>query len=120
MRASSAKAKGRRACQEIKSLILSLYQILQEDDVRVTPSGVPGSDLQLSPLAKTLLPFNFEVKNVEKINIWNAIRQVEKRAKEDEIPLVVIKRNRTKAYACIDFISFLRLIKYKEKNDLTP
>ncbi len=75
---------------------------LEQDDVRVTPSGVQGSDVQLSPKAKKLFPFTVESKNVEKISIWAAIEQAEQHAaKEGGTPMVVFARNRTAPYVCI-------------------
>lgn len=112
MRTSSAKAKGRRLCQEVKALFEQYAETLNQDDIIIMPTSVPGSDLRLSLNAKKFFPFDVECKNQEKINIWDSIKQSEVRAKDDEIPLVVFSRNRSDTYVCINVIAFLDLLKH--------
>ena len=110
MKTSSAKAKGRRAAQEVRQLILEIHPELKADDVQVTPSGVTGEDLKLSPAARDLLPIAIECKNVEKLNIWKALEQAESHSAEFE-PVLFFKRNRGKLYAAVDATVLLVLIK---------
>lgn len=112
MRTSSAKAKGKRLCQEVKELLKMYEQSLTDDDIIIMPTSVPGSDLRLSHNAKRFFPFDIECKNQEKLNIWESIKQSETRAKMDEIPLVVFSRNRSEVYACLNIKAFLDLMKY--------
>ena len=77
MQARSAKAKGQRAVKDVQSAILKYFPDLTSDDVTVTPSGVNGVDLKLSSEAKTKIPFAIEVKNQERLNIWEALKQAE-------------------------------------------
>lgn len=108
MRTSSAKSKGRRACAEAREAMLRHAPELQPDDIRVVPSGVPGEDLWLSPAARTLYPFAMELKNVEKLNFWDAIKQAETHAKGTlYTPLVVFRRNNEKLRMIVDFEQFL-------------
>jgi len=95
LKTSSAKSKGRRASAEIKELLLKHCQALTDGDIVVTPSGVTGPDLHLSPFASAHYPLKIEAKNVEKLNIWAAIRQCEAHDGEGE-PVLFFKRNRTK------------------------
>ena len=62
MLTSSAKAKGRRACQKLREELLKAFPELQPKDIRVTPSGVTGEDLLLSPKAEQVFPYVVEVK----------------------------------------------------------
>lgn len=101
MKTSSAKAKGQRLAAAFAEELRRILGV-EQDDVRVTPSGVQGSDIQLSPKAKRLFPFCVESKNVEKIAIWAAIEQAEEHCKkEGGFPMVVFARNRTAPYVCI-------------------
>jgi hypothetical protein len=101
MKSRSAKNKGRRLAAAFADELRRILGV-EQDDVRVTPSGVQGSDVQLSPKAKRLFPFCVESKNVEKIAIWAAIEQAEEHAKkEGGFPMVVFARNRTAPYVCI-------------------
>lgn len=110
MKSRSAKAKGRRAAQEVQALLLAHAPELNADDVRVVPSGVPGEDLWLSSKARGVYPFAVEVKNVEKLNFWEAIRQAEAHAKGTEYqPLVVFRRNNDKLRVILDFDRFLKI-----------
>jgi hypothetical protein len=107
---------------------------LKDDDVRVTPSGVPGPDLMLSPRAREIYDFDFECKNQESLSIWAALHQLyerreqvlakahKKKAKDPEviipshtdlpIPALVFSRNREKrTYVCLDLEDFLKLIR---------
>jgi hypothetical protein len=111
MRTSSAKAKGRRLCQEAKQMMFNFAEGLTEDDIIIMPASVPGSDLRLSAKAKKFYPFNVECKNQEKLNIWASIAQAEARMQMDEIPLVVFGRNRSKVYCALEFEAFLSLLK---------
>ena len=60
------------------------------------------------------LPFHWEVKHVEKLNIWNAIEQCNEDAGEGETPVVVFKKNHKNWQICIDAQDFLNIIKDKE------
>lgn len=111
MRTSSAKAKGRRAVQELRESLLAAFPILQDDDIRVTPSGVTGEDLWLSPVARALLPFVFEVKNQESIQIWSALEQAEQHARgTSHTPVLAFKRNRSRMYVALSMDDFVDLI----------
>lgn len=110
MKTSSAKQKGRRAAKQLQELLLKSFPELDEKDLIVTPSGINGPDLMLSPLAESFLPYDFELKNVEKINIWRALEQAEKR-RDSNSPVVVFRRNRSPMYACMPIEVFLKIIR---------
>lgn len=111
MKTSSAKAKGRRACAEVRELLLAAAPALQADDIQVTPSGVTGEDLHLSPLARGYFPFTFECKNVEKLNIWDALEQAKSHAtkRQDLTPVLAFRRNHSELYVSLKLVDFLKL-----------
>ena len=50
---------------------------------------------------------HIEAKNVEALNIWKALKQSERDAGENELPIVVFKRNRSKVYVAMEFEQWL-------------
>lgn len=70
-----------------------------------------------SPDIKTSMKgIHIEAKNVEHLNVWNALAQSERDAGEDEIPVVMFKRNRSKTYVALPFDEFMEMYKAWEKN----
>jgi len=110
MKASSAKAKGRKLQQAVRDAILTQYPTLEPDDVRSTSMGAGGEDVLLSPAARKLFPYSVECKNLAKIAVYNYYTQAETNSSKYE-PLVVIKQNRSKPLAVIDFEHFMELIR---------
>lgn len=97
MRPSSAKAKGRRFQQAVRDYLLDAFaEILKPDDIRSTSMGASGDDLLLSPLAKVVLPFSFEMKNVEAPSVGATLRQANARLANDTVPVCVFSRNKVK------------------------
>lgn len=113
MKTSSCKAKGRRCSAEVKDLLIkNAMGCLLDNDIIVTPSGVPGADLTLSPAANRLYPFAIECKNVERLNIWSAIAQSMMHAKKlAQIPVVFFKKNHSELYVTLKAQDFIDLIK---------
>ena len=72
--------------------------------------GESGEDIILSPAARDIIPYSFECKNQERLNIWESLSQAEDNS-GDYTPAVVFKRNRTKTYIAIPFETFVDLIK---------
>lgn len=117
MKTSSAKAKGRRCSVDAKKFLVEKIGI-KEDHITVTPSGVPGDDLVLTEEAKLKFPFRIENKNTEKLNIWKAFEQLDKRIKKDELKCVFFKRNKSDLYIAMlanDLSIFLEIIKYQTR-----
>lgn len=110
MRASSAKAKGRRACQELRDLILKAFPEIKPEDIRVTASGSNGEDLQLSNLAAGLFPYAVEVKNQERLNIWQSLLQTSLHSQKTGLePLLAFRRNHSDMFVAIRVEHFLLL-----------
>lgn len=112
MKTSSAKAKGRRAQQEAIQVIMDYFSsVLSPDDVISRSMGASGEDIIMSPKARSVLPLSIEVKNTEKINIWDAFEQAKSNAGKNT-PAVVFKRNKSNLMICLEFnrfINFMRL-----------
>ena len=110
MKTRSAKNKGKRLQNKVRDLILEKFDKLEEDDVKSTTMGESGEDIQLSPAARKLIPYAFECKNQEKLNIWSALEQAESNSEKGK-PVLVFKRNRSKTYAVLQLEDFVELIK---------
>lgn len=106
----SRKARGMALQKKIVDMILEHYPELTENDVRSVPGSVPGNDIWLSEQASTLFPYAVEAKNQESLSIWAALEQSEDPRRRG-IPLLIFKRNRSKIYACLEFETFLNLIR---------
>ena len=106
MKTSSAKSKGRRLQQWLRSLLIEVFD-LEDDDVRSTSMGASGEDVLLSPRARTIFPYSVECKNQERLNLWKAWEQAEANAGSHE-PLLIVKRNKRKPLAVMDAEKFIR------------
>ena len=110
MKPSSAKAKGRVFQQLVRDKILSTFPQLEADDVRSTSMGANGEDVQISPAARKLFPYQIECKSREKIAVYGMYEQAQSHGKTFE-PLVVLKQNRCKPLVVVDFDHFMELVK---------
>jgi hypothetical protein len=109
MKVQSAKAKGRRFQQLIVQELLSAFPQLAPGDLRSTSMGAGGEDIQMSPLAQQVLPYSFEAKCQERVNVWSAIEQSRHNC-GDRTPVVVIKKNQHLPYAVLPLSIFIKLI----------
>lgn len=66
-----------------------------------------------------LTRLHIEAKDVEHLNIWNALEQSKRDSGDDEIPVVMFKRNRTKVYVAMEFDEFMEMYKCWEKEQLS-
>lgn len=111
MRTSSCKAKGRRLSQGVRDALLQIFPELEPDDVTVTPSGVTGPDLLVSPHAKRILGFYAECKNQESISIWDCVSQANSYTQGDTQGVLFFARNRTPTHVAMPLPFFLKLIR---------
>lgn len=111
MKTSSCKAKGRRHQQWVRDkMIFYSCGDLTLDDVRSTSMGAGGEDILLSPLARSIYPYTFECKNVEKLNIWDAYKQAQYHAdKVGYDAVVVFTRNHAKPLVTLDAEVFFKM-----------
>ena len=71
--------------------------------------GMSGEDIVLSPAAKKVIPYSFECKNQERLDLWKSLEQAEGNSQE-RFPVLVFKRNRSKVYVAIEFEQFIKLM----------
>ena len=71
--------------------------------------GMSGEDIVLSPAAKKVIPYSFECKNQERLNLWKSLEQAESNC-EERNPVLIFKRNRSKIYVALEFDHFIELI----------
>jgi|TARA_R100001377_G_scaffold69685_1_gene45018 hypothetical protein len=109
MKSRSAKNKGKRLQNNVRDLLLETFNQLEPDDIKSAIMGESGEDIKLSPAARKQIPFSFECKNQEALNIWSSLEQAETNA-GDYDPVLIFKRNRSKTYAVINIEKFIELI----------
>jgi len=117
MKIKSAKAKGRNLQNFVRDKLRKIFvekwtkvPRLENDDIQSQTMGMGGEDILLSPMARKLIPYSFECKNTERLNLWGALEQCEGNCK-DRTPVLIIKRNRSKVYAVIQFDDFIESVK---------
>ena len=115
MKSRSAKNKGKRLQNNFRDLLLETFNQLEPDDIRSAIMGESGEDIKLSPAARRLIPYSFECKNQEKLNIWDSLNQAEENS-GDYNPVLIFKRNRSKTYAVINIEKFIELINENNKS----
>ena len=109
MKTASKKAKGRKLQDFVRDRLLSCFPFLEQDDIKSAIMGESGEDIKLSPAARKSIPYSFECKNQERLNIWSSLQQAEDNS-NDRTPVLVFKRNRTKTYVAVEIEDFLKLI----------
>ena len=110
MRPQSAKSKGRRLQQKIVADLYETFPELGDGDIRSTSMGAGGEDILLSAAARKLIPFSFEAKNQERVNIWEAYTQCKANCGK-HAPAVVIKKNNFDMLCLVQWTTFLNLLK---------
>jgi len=111
LKTSSSKQKGRLLQQTVRDKfteMLKPFGIVAED-IKSTPMGVSGTDVQLSPLAKSFLPVSTECKSHKSMAIYKLYEQAQDAAGVDEQPLLVVKANHKKPLAVVDLDYYIKL-----------
>lgn len=62
-------------------------------------------------IKSNMLGIHIEAKNVEHLNIWNALDQSKRDAGENEAPVVMFKRNKSKVYVALPLDDFMNFYK---------
>jgi len=108
----SAKNKGARFQKEVAAYLSELTGIPfeKDGDIDVRTMGNSGTDIILRGKACEKIPFSIECKNVEKLNLWAAWEQANNNSTEEMPALLIVRRNRTKPFVCIDMESFFRRV----------
>lgn len=114
MTPSAAKQKGRLGQQYVRDRILETFPTLEPDDVKSTSMGATGEDVQLSPAARRLVPYQIECKNKATSQHHTWYEQAETHGKHE--PLLVVHRDRGKYLATVSLEHFLKLIQQINNN----
>jgi hypothetical protein len=74
--------------------------------------GAAGTDLILSPRAKSDFGHAIECKNVEALNFYKSMAQAEANARKIEglTPMLICKRNKSEVYVALRFEDFLSIL----------
>lgn len=105
----SAKAKGRKLQNWVAEQLLSILKGLTSLDVRSTPMGVNGVDVQMSTAAYNQFPYDIECKNTERMTtLYNYYEQAISHDSGGE-PLLVVKMNHKKPLAVVDAEHFIKV-----------
>jgi hypothetical protein len=107
----SAKAKGKRLQNWTRDLLLENFP-LEKDDVRSTTMGDTGEDVQLSPRARQLIPFQIECKNKAHVSVYSWYSQARTHGPHE--PLLVIKEDDAEPLVVVDAKTFFNLLKIKQ------
>ena len=108
----SSKAKGRRLQNLVRDKLRAAFSSsrLEEDDIKSQTMGMTGEDIVLSPAARKLIPYSIECKNVERLNVWQCIKQTEDNTHKDCSPALVIKRNQQSPYIMVPLDIWIDII----------
>tara|TARA_B100002019_G_scaffold264374_1_gene253131 strand:+ start:754 stop:1089 length:336 start_codon:yes stop_codon:yes gene_type:complete len=106
MRVQSAKAKGRRLQQWVRTKLIEMLEVHPED-VESRSMGAGGEDIIMARAARQKFPFSVECKNTEKLNVWDAYDQACANSGDYE-PILFIKKNGRKPLVVLDAESFIR------------
>ena len=109
MKTQSAKAKGRKLQQWVRTQLIEQLDVHPED-IESRSMGAGGEDLIMARAAREKFPMSVECKNQEKVNIWESYKQAEENSKDYE-PVVVIKRNNSKPLVLVDAEYFVSMFK---------
>lgn len=71
--------------------------------------GASGEDIQLSPAARKLVPFQIECKNKARSQIHTYYEQAKTHGEQE--PMVIVKQDRKETLAIVELDVFLSMLK---------
>ena len=110
---ASKKAKARTLQNKLREELLKLFPELHVDDIKSTPMGVQGEDVQLSPAARQKLPYQFECKSMARFVGYTIMDQAKSHGKYK--PVSVIKADRKQPLVMLQLNDFLELLEEAKK-----
>lgn len=114
MTPQAAKSKGRRLQQDVRDLLLRTFPQLDKDDIRSTAMGQTGEDVQLSPAARRLFPYQIECKNKARSQVHTWFEQAVGHG--DHEPVLIVKQDRSATLAVVRLEHFVDLVKNNNEN----
>lgn len=117
MLTSSAKQKGRKLQQAVRDAFRAADLTLHPDDIKSTTMGSSGVDVQFSPAAKKVFPFDIECKQVERLQVVPTFLEHYGKYETDKstIKLLVHSKNRTPVLVTLRFEDLMALISGKSR-----
>ena len=109
MKTQSAKAKGRKLQQWVRTQLIEQLDVHPEE-IESRSMGAGGEDLIMARAAREIFPYSIECKNQEKVNLWESYKQADENSGKYE-PVVFIKRNNHKPLVVVDADYFISLHK---------
>jgi len=110
MKQNSRRAKGRLLQIIVRDKLLKAFPHLNPLDLQVGKNGSNGEDLKISRIGRRLIPFQWEMKNQQKLlTLYKFFKQAQKHGKHE--PVLVVKLNSRKPLAVINLDQFIDLIK---------
>ena len=110
MKTRSRKIKGKRLTNYVRDKILKAFPHLKKKDVMVPTDGQNGPDIILSRITKKLCPYNWELKNQQKMaTVYKWHKQASKNTRLT--PVVVCKMNTRDPLVILDLDHFMSLIR---------
>ncbi len=91
-------------------------ETLETNDIESQVMGMSGEDIVLSPAAKKVIPYSFECKNQERLNLWKSLEQAESNC-EDRTPVLIFKKYRCKVYVALEFDHFIDMIEKRRTDE---
>jgi len=61
----------------LRDVLRSTFPKLHEDDIKSQTMGMTGMDIVLSPKARKVIPYSFECKNKERMDLWKSLQQTD-------------------------------------------
>lgn len=58
---------------------------------------------------------HFQIKRTEKLELWKAIHQAESEARDNDLPIVAFRRNRSRWYCVVDAAELIALLRLREQ-----
>ncbi len=89
---------------------------LTADDVRSVSSGAGGEDVLLSQAAKRAFPFAIECKSHASFAVYKHYEQAQSHVRGPELPMLVIKQNRSEPLVCLSLDHFLEVYAGTQSN----
>ncbi len=108
MKPSSAKQKGRVFQQRVRDNLLEVFPNLEPDDIKSTSMGAQGEDVQLSPVARKVIPYTIECKSRSRIAVYEWYDQA--KGHKDHEPLVFIKANHKQPLVIMSAEHFIKIL----------
>jgi len=110
MKPKSSKAKGRVLQNLVRDKIVEVFPHFEVDiDIRSAIMGETGEDIKLSKKAREQFPFSVECKSLASVAVYRHMEQAQANCPKGATPLVVIKENRKKPLAILDFDYFMEM-----------